>query len=183
MILYRPVDFEELCLTYQAGMRAFPPARPNRSSLPPLGSEPEATDIARRLSTETDGQAGFVTRFSIANDQAGEVEQVEPEGPIQVVRAFFGDGYVGHVPGGGFAGQTATQQFLTFMAGVGDSGFYIASNLPQNGLSVFVNYLYWEQHDFSPQRISAAQRDRVLGDLKVVWAAGRSRSAPLGVVR
>jgi hypothetical protein len=202
MVLYRPVELEELCLIYQADMRAFPSLLPQQPSFCAVVGEPEATEVARRLSDETDSRAGFVTRFSLDDPGASEFEPhiVDDElelpaeqldrfnahlaGTIQVIAAFFGEGYVGHVPDSlALGGKHATEQFLALVAGVGDSGFYVASNLHRNGEAVFVNFFYWEQHDFTPQRISAARRDRLLEELKRVWSAGKQGSVPLGVVR
>jgi len=202
MILYRPVELEELCLIYQADMRAFPSLLPQQPNFCAVLGEQEATEVARRLGDETDSRAGFVTRFSLDDPGASEFERriVDDElelpaeelgelnahlgGTIQVIAAFFGEGYVGHAPNSlALGGKNAIAQFLTLLAGVGDSGFYVASNLHRNGEAVFLNFFYWEQHDFTPQRISPARRDRLLEDLKRVWSAGKQGSVPLGIVR
>ena len=202
MILYRPVELEELCLVYRADMRAFPVLLPQQPVFCAVLGEQDATEVARRLSTDTDSRAGFVTRFSLDEPAARDFERriVDDElelpaaelgelnsrltGNIQVIAAFFGEGYVGPmVEGLALGGKTATEQFLTLLAGVGDSGFYVASNLHRSGVAVFANFFFWEQHDFTPERIGPARRDRLLEDLKRVWAAGKPGSAPLGIAR
>jgi hypothetical protein len=202
MILYRPVELEELCLIYQADMRAFPSLLPQQPTFCAVLGEQDATEVARRLSDETASKAGFVTRFSLDDSSALEFERhiVDDElevpaeelgelnahlaGTIQVIAAFFGEGYLGHAPDSlALGGKNATEQFLALLAGVGDSGFYVASNLHRNGAAVFLNFFYWEQHDFTPQRIGPERRDRLLDDLKRVWSAGKQSSVPLGIVR
>jgi hypothetical protein len=201
MILYRPVGLEELCLIYQADMRAFPSLLPQQPDFCAVLGEQDATEVARRLSTETDSRAGFVTRFSLDDPATRDAEQriVDDEfelpaeeldelnahlaDHIQVVATFFGEGYVGPVTDAlALGGKNATEQFLALLAGVGDSGFYIASNLHRSGEAIFVNFFFWEQHDFTPQRIAPARRDRLLDDLKRVWSTGKP-GVPLGIVR
>jgi hypothetical protein len=202
MILYRPVALEELCLVYQADMRAFPSLLPQQPAFCAVLGEQDATEVARRLSTETESRAGFVTRFSLDEPAAHEFEQLIVDeqlelpadelgelnahlaGKIEVVAAFFGADYVGPaVEDPALGGKGATEQFLALLAGVGDSGFYVASNLHRSGEAIFVNFFYWEQHDFTPERIAPARRDRLLEDLKRVWSAGKHGSVPLGIVR
>ena len=148
MILYRPVELEELRLIYQTDMRAFPSLLPQQPTFCAVLGEQDATEVARRLSDETASRAGFVTRFSLDASSALEFERhiVDDElevpaeelgelnahlaGTIQVIAACFGEGYLGHAPDSlALGGKNATEQFLTLLAGVGDSGFYVASNL------------------------------------------------------
>ncbi len=202
MMLYRPVELDELCLVYRAGMRAFPSLLPQQRTFCAVLGEDDAIEVARRLSTETDSKAGFVTRFSLDEPGARDFEQriVDEElelpaeeldelnahlaGRIEVVAAFFGEGYVGPaVEGPALAGKNAIELFLVLLAGVGDSGFYVASNLHRTGEAIFVNFFFWQQHDFTPERIAPARRDRLLEDLKRVWSAGKHTAVPLGIVR
>jgi hypothetical protein len=202
MILYRPVELEELCLVYQDDMRAFPSLLPQQRTFCAVLGEQDAIEVARRLSTDTDSRAGFVTRFSLDDPAAQAFEQVIVDdelelpaeelgelnahlaGNIEVVAAFFGPGYVGPSVGGvALGGKNASEQFLGLLGGVGDSGFYVASNLHRLGEAIFINFFYWEQHDFTPERVAPARRDRLLEDLKRVWSAAKHGSAPLGIVR
>ncbi len=204
MILYRPVGLEELRLIYRADMRSFPARLPEQPFFYPVISEQYAIEIARDWNAQRDSRAGFVTRFAVDDDYVDRFERraaggrereelwvpaaelatfnAHLRGAIQVVAAFFGEGSQGYVPSSGaLRGKNATEQFLSLMASVGDSGFYVASELDNE--AVFLNFFFWQAHDFTPVRISAAYRDRLLEDLKRVWVAGQHASVPLGIVR
>jgi hypothetical protein len=204
MLLYRPVGLEELGLIYQADMRAFPPPLPDQPVFRALLSRAYAEKMARVWNTEKSIKAGFVTRFEIEDahvsrlvptvvglreseelcvptEDLGEFNR-NIAGAIQVVLAFFGEGYQGYPRNGvGVLGKNADQQFLALAASVGDSGFYLVSDLTPDGISLFLNFFYWEQRDFSSHGISRGHRDRVLEDLRRVWSTGKQAALPLGI--
>jgi hypothetical protein len=204
MLLYHAVDLEELGLIYQADMRAFPLPLPNQAVFRACFSRGHAEKMARQWPIESGGKAGFVTRVEVEDAYLpgllrpavglGEGEELalgaedlarlnhNLAGVIQVVGAFFGEGYQGYPRNGlGVLGKNADEQFLALAASVGDSGFYLSSDLTPEDVSVFVNFFYWEQRDYSSRGISHGHRDRVLEDLRRVWSTGKQTALPLGI--
>src|SRR5262245_46179843 len=120
MILFRPVGIEELILIFGSGMRAFPPRLPDQPIFYPVVNEEYATQIARDWNTRSGSIAGYVTRFLIEDAyvtsfplrtvgarQHKEVwvpaENLSEfnariDGQIQVIGAFFGEGFRGVIP-------------------------------------------------------------------------------------
>jgi hypothetical protein len=62
--LWRPVGPNELALIRKAGMRAFPPRKPEQPIFYPVLSEEYAVKIARDWNVPASG-SGFVTRFNV----------------------------------------------------------------------------------------------------------------------
>src|ERR1700689_3056249 len=62
--LWRPVGPNELALIRKAGMRAFPPRKPEQPIFYPVLSEEYAVKIARDWNVPESG-AGYVTRFKV----------------------------------------------------------------------------------------------------------------------
>ena len=62
--LWRPVGPNELALIRKAGMRAFPPRKPEQPIFYPVLSEEYAVKIARDWNVPASG-SGFVTRFKV----------------------------------------------------------------------------------------------------------------------
>ncbi|MBS2018006.1 MAG: hypothetical protein JST00_34335 [Deltaproteobacteria bacterium] len=56
-------------------MRAFPPRLPDQPIFYPVTNEGYAIQIARDWNTKSGTKAGFVTRFSIADDYASKFER------------------------------------------------------------------------------------------------------------
>jgi hypothetical protein len=110
----------ELELVFEAGMKAFPPRLPEQPIFYPVLGEGYAAEIARDWNTRTDPFAGYVTRFEVADSCAVRYERhvvggrqheelwVPAEelqafnesliGPIEVVSAYFGRAFRGHIP-------------------------------------------------------------------------------------
>ena len=74
MILYRPVNLEELRLVYGTAMAAFPPRKPEQPIFYPVLNLEYAADIARKWNTEDQWGAGFVTRFTVDDAYAARFE-------------------------------------------------------------------------------------------------------------
>jgi hypothetical protein len=74
--LFRPVGLHELALTWDTGMREFPPRLPHQPIFYPVTNEEYARQIARDWNTkdEKSGFAGFVTAFSVQTDYPPEFE-------------------------------------------------------------------------------------------------------------
>jgi len=65
VVLYRPVNAEELALIEVSGFRAFPPRLPEQPIFYPVTNEAYAIQIARDWNTKGGG-IGYVTRFEVA---------------------------------------------------------------------------------------------------------------------
>lgn len=204
MILYRPVGLEELGLIYEARMRAFPPRLPDQPIFYPVTNEGYAAQIAKDWNTKSGTLAGFVTRFAVDDDYVAQFERrvvgareheelwvpaEELAGfnerihrPIEVVAAYFGEGFRGHVPAAfGLKGKDAKEQFValarTLLHGSSDFSREVAAN----HLAVFLGFFFWEQSDFTKDGFDTAARDEVLEAVRTRWATGEHASIRLGV--
>ena len=200
MDLFRPVGLEELRLIYQAEMRAFPPRLPDQPIFYPVTNEGYAIQIARDWNTKSGTKAGFVTRFSIADDYASKFERrvvgakeheelwvpadelgalnAHIEGRIEVTRAFFGDEYRGHVPDA--RGKDAREQLVALAETPPHSGFDVISEMTADDVAVFLNFFFWQQADFSSDGIDRSARDELLGKLRAVWNKDAHGGVDLG---
>lgn len=193
MRLYRPVGLEELLLIYKAGMRAFPPRLPEQPIFYPVLNLSYAQQIARDWNTRSGTFAGYVTRFTVEDGygkqfpqkQVGAAEHVELwvpaeslddfnqhiEGSIELVDAYFGEGFRGSIPTtGALSGKDASEQMATLHAFLdSDRKTFSAEALAQHA-AMFANYPYWERTDFTKAGIDEARRDHVLAQLAAVWA-------------
>ncbi len=198
MILFRPVGLEELRAIFEARMRAFPPRLPDQPIFYPVTNESYATEIARDWNTKAGTKAGFVTKFSVDDDYASKFERrivgakeheelwVPAEelatlnahigGVIEIIGAFFGDDYRGHVSDEpGLREKTAREQLLALVN---------ERDAPTTDhLAVFLNFFFWEAADFSAEGIDAARRDEALSKLKSQWADGAYGDVSLGARR
>lgn len=117
MILYRPVGLAELELIAQSDYRAFPPRLPEQPIFYPVLNQEYAEQIARDWNTKRAPYAGFVTRFqvddayvsnfpnqTVGNSTHQELWIVAEElsefnqhitTPIEIIRAYYGKGYIG----------------------------------------------------------------------------------------
>ena len=205
MILYRPVGLEELHLIYDAQMHAFPPRLPEQPIFYPVTNEGYARQIAKEWNTTSGTLAGFVTRFSVDDDYAAGFERrvvgareheelwvpaaelaefnQRIEGPIEVVAAYFGDGFHGHVPTQfGLKGKDAKEQFAALARTLPYSAFDFSCEVAANHVAVFLGFFFWEQSDFTSDGFDHAARDAVLDAVRKRWAASERTSIPLGVV-
>jgi hypothetical protein len=202
--LFRPVGLEELRLMYDADMRAFPPRLPDQPIFYPVTNEGYARQIATEWNTKTASLAGFVTSFEVDDPYLVKFERrtvgakeheelwVPAEelaefnshiaGRIVVVAAYFGAAYRGSVPQSfGLKGKSAAEQLVALARTLPYSGFDVACEIAANHAAVFLNYLFWDQHDFRDHGIDDTERDRLLGAFAKVWASGSRASIPLGI--
>lgn len=205
MILYRPVGLEELRLIYDADMRAFPPRLPDQPIFYPVTNVGYAKQIAKEWNTKSGTLAGFVTRFSMNDDYVARFERRivgareheelwvpaedlpefngRIEGVIEVVAAYFGDGFRGYVPTEfGLKGKDATQQFLALARTLPYSPFDFSCELAANHHAIFLGFFFWAQSDFTGDGSDETARDGVLDAMRKRWAAGDRSSIPLGVI-
>lgn len=115
--LFRPVGLLELELIMETEMKAFPPRLPDQPIFYPVMNQQYAQRIAQEWNTQSGACAGFVTRFympatylqkfevQIVGDRSCEELWVPAEtlaefnntivGRIEVIAAFYGEGYNG----------------------------------------------------------------------------------------
>jgi hypothetical protein len=169
MILYRPIGHRELEALYDLGMRAFPPRLPDQPIFYPVLNAGYAREIAEGWNTKSDTFAGYITRFSVENEYVARFERhvvgaarheelwLPAEGleefnghlvgHIEVIAAYFGDGFVGTLPARyAPAGTTNADQMLRALLATAkyNAADLMAAVYP-NHKCVFCNYAYWKQ--------------------------------------
>ncbi len=133
MILYRPCGLEELRLVWALGMMGWPPRLSWQPIFYPVLNAGYAAQIAREWNAPEGTQAGYVTRFEVEDTFAARykrevvgaaqheelwipAEDVDALnaallGPIEVIDAYFGPGFVGvTAEQGAWAGLDAAGQ-------------------------------------------------------------------------
>jgi hypothetical protein len=193
MILYRPVGMSELILIYQSRMRKFPPRLPEQPFFYPVLNFRYAEQISKEWNIKRSPFIGYVTRFEVNEDyaakferhvvgeswheelwvSAGALEQfnehIHP--PIQVVSAYFGDKFRGHIPNKcGMKDRSVVEQFILLEQQHQSSTQDFHGEIAANHLTVFLNYLFWAGRDFSQHNISPARREQILSAIHSVWA-------------
>lgn len=194
--LYRPVGLQELALIWDSGCREFPPRLPDQPIFYPVTSLQYATQIARDWNTKSSAFAGYVTSFEVQSDYLAKFERhivgsaVHEEywipasqltefnqailGQIEVDVAFFGESFVGFVPEKfGFAGKNAVEQFVILARGWDYSRMDFTLEISANRKAVYLNCLFWAEHDFSKIGISADLTNVVLAGVKEAWNYSR----------
>jgi hypothetical protein len=202
--LYRPVGLEELRLLYEAGMRAFPPRLPEQPIFYPMTNEAYARQIAETWNTKSGTLGGFVTRFEVNAEYVSRFERKvvggreheelwvpaedldefnrEIVGAVNVIAAHFGQGYVGLIPEAfGLKDKTAREQFVVLAWTLPYSRFDVSGELAANQVAIFLNFFFWERQDFTADGIPNEERDRLLDELRQMWAMNPEREIPLGV--
>ena len=173
MVLYRPVGHKELELICEAGFKSFPPRLPDQPIFYPVLNVGYAREIAEGWNTKSDTYSGYITRFNIDNDYCQKFQEktvggkqheelwVPAEelsnfneniiGHIEVIAAYFGEGFVGSHPNQGFTITNATaDKYLQMLLSTLEYNFmdFIGSVI-MNYKSVFCNYAYWKQFDIN----------------------------------
>jgi hypothetical protein len=194
--LYRPVGLQELALIWDSGCREFPPRLPDQPIFYPVTSAEYATQIARDWNTRSLTFAGYVTSFEVQDDYLAKFERhivgsaVHEEywipasqltefnqailGQIEVDVAFFGESFVGFVPEKfGFAGKNAVEQFVILARGWDYSRMDFTLEISANRKAVYLNCLFWAEHDFSKVGISADLTNVALAGVKEAWNYSR----------
>jgi hypothetical protein len=192
--LFRPVGLHELGLIWDSGMREFSPRLPSQPIFYPVLNIEYARQIARDWNTKDKNSvfSGFVTSLEIDSEflskydthSVGAKSHMEywipaaelPEfnkaiqNGISVREGFFGEGFTGQVPTDFLLkGKDATAQFADLFKLWDYSSFDVSCEVSANRKTVFLNCLFWSQHDFSELGISNAQRESALGHLKAIW--------------
>jgi hypothetical protein len=203
MLLFRPVGLNELRLIYQADLRAFPPRLPEQPIFYPVLNEPYAAKIARDWNTKSETHVGFVTRFSVDDAYGSRFQRrvvgsreheelwvpaeelVEfnrrMEGAIEVIAAFFGEGFVGEAPDQfALKGKSAREQLVALRGMLAHNAIDAGLEVVANHQAVFLNFFLWEQLDLAAGEFSSEDRDRVLAFVRRTWAQSSRSHVPLG---
>ena len=161
--LFRPVGPKELELIFDTDARAFPPRLPEQPIFYPVLNLEYAVEIARDWNAPGENRAGFATRFEVESNYVSRFEvktvgarrhqelwvpaEELPEfnrhivGRIQVVEAFFGEGFRGSVPMSGLlAGKDATEQAAVLAKAEPEALEKMIRGCPS---AIQVNYAYW----------------------------------------
>ena len=89
---------------------------------------------------------------------------------IEVDASFFGESFVGFVPEKfGFAGKSAEQQFVILARNWDYSRMDFTLEISANRKAVYLNCLFWVEHDFSKVGISAELTSAALAGVKEAW--------------
>lgn len=192
--LFRPVGLLELALIWDAEMCAFPSRLPHQPIFYPVANIEYARQIAREWNTKdaNSGFAGFVTAFDL---EPGYLSKLEPHtvgdskhveywipadelasfnrailGQIRLEEAFLGEHFTGDVPRHfGLAGKDAATQFIALFKSWDYSRMDVACEVSANRKSVYLNWSFWYQRDFSALGTGADARDGFLEQLRKVW--------------
>jgi hypothetical protein len=194
--LYRPVGLNELALIWDTGCEEFPPRLPDQPIFYPVTSAEYATQIARDWNTKASSFAGFVTSFPVDDNYLSGFERHivgsaaheeywipadqlpnfnrQIQGKIEVEAAFFGKSFIGFVPDKcNFEGKNAEEQFVVLAQSWGYSRMDFGLEISVNRKAVFLNCLYWIDHDFSAFNVTPALKHEVLDGVVKVWEFSR----------
>jgi hypothetical protein len=85
----------------------------------------------------------------------------------------------------GFAlgGMDASEQFIALARALTSCSFDIRGEIAANHVAVFLNFFFWEVHEFSSDGFPTDERDRVLVELRQIWSSGPRVVVPLGVAQ
>jgi hypothetical protein len=194
MRLFRPVGLTELGLMFDRDMLEFPPRLPEQPIFYPVLNEDYAVQIARDWNAIDAGSgfAGYVSEFAVATDYATQFPrrvvgtQTHEElwvpaadladfnhhitDTIQVTHAYFGIQFSGSVPVQfGLRGKTAREQFVCLAGMFNYSGMDFMCEVSANRKSIFLNFPFWYQADFSKEGIPTGTKSTVIEAIETVW--------------
>jgi len=160
--LYRPTGQIELELVFASGMRAWPPRLVDQPIFYPVLNRTYAREIAAKWNTKSERLVGYVTTFEVDDELVTRYERkvvgnstheelwvpaedlpqlnARLQGPIEVLDAYFGDGFRGHVlEKGPFAGLSADEQLEHLRANT----YLVPRIVKDHPLAVFLHYARW----------------------------------------
>jgi hypothetical protein len=197
MILYRPVGLLELELIYESGLKAFPPRLPEQPIFYPVLNLEYARQIASEWNTNSEPYAGYVTEFEVDDHYVGQFEKHTVGGyqhqelwipaervdefnrqiinRIRIVDAYFGKEFQGFIPEKfGLKGKNAISQFVLLANSYNYSRMDFYFEIKANHKAVFLNHLFWLQHDFEKDGVDEDLKKQTLEGIEEV----RSMSFP-----
>jgi hypothetical protein len=204
--LYRPVGLGEMVQILEADASGFPPRRPEQPIFYPVLTREYAEQIAQRWNapSATSGYAGFVTAFEIDAKYATRfkahvagsptvhrelwvpAERLEDfnkhlVGPIAVVSAHYGAGYIGPTPRPSMLkGRTAHDQLPSLERILDYNGVDFMLEIRVQRLVVQLNFAYWVRTDFTADGLSLSQKVSLLQDVQHVWSEAFPEVALIG---
>jgi len=187
------MDIEELRLLYEAGMKAFPPRKPEQLIFYPVLGLEYANEIAKRWNAESQSASGYVAKFNLDDkysarfepQKVGSSQHVElwvPSEelsrfnehilpPILIVSAHFGENFKGRIPDQfGLRRKDATAQFVALARTLDYSAMDFRCEISANHVAIFLNYGFWAQRTFSGQGVTKADQERVLAAISTIWS-------------
>ena len=192
--LFRPIGLHELSLIWDSKMRQFPPRLPQQPIFYPVANIDYARQIARdwNMHDEKSGFSGFVTAFEVESNYLSNFElhtvgasmhreywvpaddlnsfNAAISGPIRLEEAFFGAAFTGYIPNRfGLKGRDAVAQFVALWTTWDYNRMDFSCEIAANPKPIFINWLFWEQHDFSGVGLSHEQQKILLGNLRLCW--------------
>jgi hypothetical protein len=193
MLLYRPMDIEELRLVYEGGMRGFPPRKPEQPFFYPVLNQEYADEIASSWNASGSSGSGYVARFKVEEMYcasfephkvggahhlelwvpAGELARFNDhiEGSIEIVSAHFGKHFRGYVPDQcGLKGKDAAEQIVALNNTIDHSIMDVQCEIATNHTAIFLHYPYWRITDFSGRGISDGRKRALLTRIEVIWS-------------
>jgi hypothetical protein len=192
MILYRPMDIEELCAVYETGMKTFPRRKAEQPIFYPVLNLDYADEIAGRWNVKGPSASGYVAKFSIDDTYADQFQPRQVGGshhvelwvpaeelskfngyillPIVIVSAYFGDNFRGHIPVQfGLQGKDATAQFVALTHTLNYSVMDFRCEIAANHTAIFLNYAFWVRGAFANHGIIKTEQERVLSTIEKMW--------------
>lgn len=193
MRLYRPCGLEEMALVYDSGLRRWPARLPQQPIFYPVTNQGYAAEINRKWNTREGSRMGYVTAFEVdggyAEGFAREVvgakeheelwvpaEELETfndhiEGPIEVLEAHFGEGFVGSIPEAGpWAGEDARGQLELMARSLESDEEELRRWVEAHHREIYLHWPFWLGVSLPTHR-GAPPREVVLGRLRPVWRA------------
>jgi len=204
LILYRPLGLQELRSLYQSQLRAYPRRLLGQPNLRLVKTEASARKSAEGWSTPNGALAAFVTRCAIPERYAAtfapptdevrsEDELMVPterliefngklDSPICVVAAYYGGRFTSYAPvEQSMPTASSEEQFLALAATLERSSVEALRAMATHPLATFINFYFWESHDFADRGIDAPTRDGILSRLRQLWADTEHARMPLGI--
>jgi hypothetical protein len=193
MILYRPMNIEELRLVYEMGMKGFPPRKPDQPIFYPVLNLEYANEISERWNAESQSASGYVARVTLEHTYGSQFEPHKVGGPqhvelwvpseellrfnkhisspIVVVSAHYRENFQGHIPAQfGLSGKDATAQFVALARTLDYSGMDFQCEIAANHMTVFLNFAFWMLSAFSSQGVTRVEQQRVLSAIQTTWS-------------
>ena len=101
------------------------------------------------------------------------------EGQVEVVGAFFGDGFKGMIPRRfALRGKDAIAQLVALSGMHGYSLMDFHGEIAANRAAVFVHFPLWKRRSFAEEGVSDVQRETLLDAIRKAWSEV-SPEAPL----
>jgi hypothetical protein len=193
--LYRPMGVGEMAKILEADAARFPPRLPEQPIFYPVLNREYAEQIAERWNAPNsqNGYAGFVTEFHVDANYAlrfkphvvgsslhrelwvpAEVlEQFNQHlvGPITLVCAYYGDGYVGPTLRRGMMPQrlTAREQLPALESIFHHNGVDFMLEIRVQRVAVQLNFAYWVRTDLTVDGFELDEKIATLRRVRDVW--------------